>query len=131
MTMQVGMVGTDGIVLASDTLWTQTPVVPGRGVRHGYNAHKIRIFEKRGIAVSSARDMETANFVGDSIIAKLDDNYPADRAILIQEIGNECLAKAGDRNEAQCLIAFQKPVPSLYIFEYAMVTKSMGLGAKE
>lgn len=127
MTMQVGMIGTDGVLIASDTLWTQTPVPGSKGARHGYASEKIRIFRERGVAISSARDLETANYVADRIAADTRlDEYPADRACLIQEIGNDCLAKIGDRNEAQCLIAFQKPEPSLFVFEYAMVNQKHG-----
>jgi hypothetical protein len=127
MTMQVGMVGTDGIVLASDTLWTQSPMSGSEGARHSYSSHKIRIFKERGVAISSARDMETANFVADRIAAdpRLDE-YPADRKFLIEEIGNECLEKVGDRNEAQCLILFHNPKPSLFAFEYAIVNRKHG-----
>jgi len=51
-TMQVGMVGSDGIVLASDTLWVGTDKV-----RQTFNSSKFRISHPRGLIVSRAIDL--------------------------------------------------------------------------
>src|SRR5262249_5822525 len=71
MTMQVGMVGTDGIVLASDTKWVEHTLGAARNI---YDKTKIKISDERGIAISYARNMETAGPVADSIIAELTDS---------------------------------------------------------
>jgi hypothetical protein len=64
MTIQIGMVGTDGILIARDTKWTAEPLLIGRNWaagRHGFNSSKIKISPERHIAVSCARNMETAS----------------------------------------------------------------------
>lgn len=113
MTMQIGMVGTDGIVLASDTKWTDT-----QKVRHTFNSTKIKVNHERGIAVSYARNMETSRRVADRIISDLrsaDWEHPIQP---IEEIGAKVLATAGERKDAQCLILFAKPSPRLFLFQF-------------
>jgi hypothetical protein len=56
MTMQVGMVGTDGLLIASDTQWTKNREL----VRHSIDSTKFNINHDCGIAISRARSMETA-----------------------------------------------------------------------
>jgi len=71
MTMQVGMVGTDGVLIASDTRWMNTPRLRNNqfwaGGRYTFNSPKIRISHERGIAISCAKDMETARHVANEI----------------------------------------------------------------
>jgi hypothetical protein len=71
MTMQVGMVGTDGVLVASDTRWMNTPrwANPGPPPRATFNSTKIRISYERGLAISDARNMETVRYVADEIIS--------------------------------------------------------------
>src|SRR5713101_603773 len=51
MTMQVGMVGTDGVLIASDTRWMNTPRLRNNqfwaGGRYTFNSPKIRISHER------------------------------------------------------------------------------------
>jgi hypothetical protein len=49
MTFQIGMVGSDGVLLASDTLCTVDPPLSG-SIRHTYNTPKIELDEHNGIA---------------------------------------------------------------------------------
>jgi hypothetical protein len=83
MTMQVGMVGTNGVLIASDTQWTNTPRLRTNeswfGARGHYNANKVLISHERGMAISAARSMETAGHVAHQIISDLKDEqfqYP-------------------------------------------------------
>lgn len=127
MTMQVGIVGTDGVLIASDTKWMNTPsMVRGSGddVRHSFNSSKIIISESRGIAVSCARNMETARHVANKIISELkDEEWPI---LPIEEIGTQVLSSAGERDDAQCLIIFARPIPRLFLFQFAMVNGKWG-----
>ena len=96
--MQVGMVGSDGILLASDTQWTQQG-----SIRHSFSATKIKINHARGIAVSCARNMETSARVADSILAGSQDApppYPSD----VEKLAAKALREAGPRSDIQCLI---------------------------
>jgi hypothetical protein len=127
MTMQVGMVGTDGVLIASDTRWTNTPILrinqPWLGARGGYNANKIIISHERGMAISSARAMETAGTVAHKIISGLKDEdfeYPI---IPIERIGETVLASTvrQERNDAQCLVALVRPSPQLLLFQFGHI----------
>jgi 20S proteasome alpha/beta subunit len=52
MTMQVGMVGSDGIVLASDTKWTHPPKeIQSSAKRFSSTRDKIRIEREKGIYI--------------------------------------------------------------------------------
>src|SRR5271170_839047 len=79
MTMQVGMVAADGIVLASDTQWTHTPEKllyqhVGRAVRYHTNCSKIKM--SNGMAVSYALDKRTAEDTAGVILTTFDANDP-------------------------------------------------------
>src|SRR5580700_9478346 len=111
MTMQVGMVGADGVLIASDTQWTNTPRLEMNqlwlGARGRYNAKKIIISHERGIAISSARSMETAGAVAHKILSDLKDEEFTYPQFPIEHIGEDVLASVirQDRSDAQCLIA--------------------------
>jgi len=68
MTMQVGMVGTDGVILASDTKWTDT-----RELRHTFGSSKIKLTADRRVAITCARNMETSCRMAEWILAELSD----------------------------------------------------------
>lgn len=76
MTMQVGMVGTDGIVLAGDTRRTKPPKVslerPWVAGRYGENGTKITVSKESRIAVSSALCLDTAERIAGKIVTALD-----------------------------------------------------------
>jgi hypothetical protein len=70
MTMQIGMVGSDGIVVASDTRWTHEPnnltsAQIGRAVRFGTNGIKIKVNMTQQVAVSFAADRPSAASMAD------------------------------------------------------------------
>jgi len=54
MTFQIGMLGSDGVLLASDTLYTHPGKLPGS--RRTYNAKKILIREDEAMAYCSSGD---------------------------------------------------------------------------
>jgi hypothetical protein len=129
MTMQVGMVGEDGVLIASDTRWMNTPrlVNEWSGSRHTFNSSKIIVDHERGIAISCARNMETARHVADGIVAGLKDEQDWINPILpIEEIGRKVLLSAGERREVQCLIAFTAPTPRLFLFQFGLVNGEWG-----
>jgi hypothetical protein len=109
--MQVGMVGTDGIVLASDTKWVQPTI---QGVRSSLNASKIRISYERGIAISCARNMETATLIADNIISGLSDSDMKFPILPIEAIAKKVIDEAADRNDVQCLIVLLQPSHRLF-----------------
>lgn len=113
MTMQVGMVGSDGIVLASDTRWTTSPNVSGWTARHGYNSHKIKIDATNSVAVACARDKVDSNRVADALL-QLANESALNRVDRIEEIGK---AVAGSE-DLECILVFAKPEPALYFFQY-------------
>src|ERR1700687_5047731 len=91
MTMQVGMVGSDGIILASDTkIWAQPPGL-GRTITAGLS--KIKISESAKIAVLSAGDMSASSRVADAIIANPHLAGSSSPEARICEIAMEELAK--------------------------------------
>lgn len=57
MTMQVGMMGSNGIILASDTRIQRSLVRCEMGIWHTSGGYKIKISENKKIAVSRAHDL--------------------------------------------------------------------------
>jgi len=118
MTMQVGMVGTDGILIASDTKWVASPpLAPNRttGTRNVFGASKIVIDRDKGIVAAYARNMEVSRVVATEVLTleEKDWAYPISP---IEAIGDRALKSCGARNDAHCLIAFARPVPQLFLF---------------
>ena len=134
MTMQVGMVGTDGVLIASDTLLMDKPERASAKeeesrVRDTSNASKITINYKRGIAISCARTMSSARRVASNIISKLRDEQLANPREPIEKIGSEVLESLGldgEQRDAQCLIIIQGATPGLYFFEFGDVNGLVG-----
>jgi hypothetical protein len=124
MTMQVGMIGTDGILLASDTRWMSTGEV-----RQTSSSSKIRFNDKHTVAISCARNMENAlriaNGITDQIKSDEDWQFPI---LKIEDIAREILDERGDpeRNDAQCLIVSLRPVLQLFCLEVATVNRQVG-----
>jgi hypothetical protein len=129
VTMQVGMVGTDGVLVASDTRWMNSPQLVNAvvGARHTFSSSKIMVNHERGIAISCARNMETAQHVANGIISGSNDGtdwqYPIPP---IEAIGRKVLLSAGERRDAQCLIVLMSPSPRLFLFQFAMVNGEWG-----
>jgi hypothetical protein len=131
MTMQVGMVGTDGVLIASDTRWMHSPRLrpnePWAGERYTFNSTKIKISHERGIAVSSARNMETAGHVATTIISTLEDEELLYPILRIETIAAKVLQSAeAERNDAQCLVALVRPFPQLFLLHFGMVNGEWG-----
>ena len=122
MTIQIGMVGTDGVLLASDTLWMHTPrfqMAAAPRPRKTSNNSKIVVDYKRGIAISCANNMETARCMADAIIAGIGDdllNGGGKSPIgTIVEIGDRILDATEEvRRDVSGLIAFTTPTPKLF-----------------
>jgi hypothetical protein len=112
MTMQVGMVGTDGIVLAGDTRCTRWPV-GGVGVRQSYSASKIIISQDNQIAVSCAKDMAAAGRIAEAVISGLQNESIHNRERRLVDIGGE---EARGR-DVECIVTFAGREPSLYLLQ--------------
>ncbi len=99
MTMQVAMVGTDGIVLAGDTKWSWS----NEPIHWTQKSSKIKIDPEHRIAVSCARNMEVAQPIADAIIGLPEDAWKQPRAF-IGLTAQPIVDKALSRKDAQCLI---------------------------
>ena len=120
MTMQVGMVGADGIVLAGDTRRTRCPELslerPWMGGRFGEDGTKMQVSGDRKVAVSSALCLDTAERIGAAIIARLD----ISKSFIRQDI--EVIAKevfgSNEKHHFQCLVVVATdPKPRLFCLE--------------
>ncbi|MGA1982854.1 MAG: hypothetical protein ABSG84_10270 [Acidobacteriaceae bacterium] len=119
MTMQVGMVGSDGIVLAGDTRRTKWAELsfdrPWAGSRYGEDGTKIQISSTRKVAVSSALDLETAERIATAITTRLDISDPVLIQERIQAIASEVFdAHSKPVTGFQCLVAVSLPRPKLF-----------------
>lgn len=119
MTMQVGMIGTDGIVLASDTLCNREPLPSsgpfqlGIAARLNYGTSKILIHDNGKIAVTCARDMLLATNLAESIFEGLTTEYWSNPGQRMRDIGTNEIAKRRWR-EVECLVALSEPIPALF-----------------
>jgi hypothetical protein len=115
--MQIGMVGSDGTVLASDTQWTrniETTIAGrsiGRVIRSWTNRSKIKT--NGNMVVSCALDKKTANSTAEAILLRFDGNDPQGS---IEEIGEGI--PDSERWDAQGLIVI--PPFQLYRYQLAM-----------
>jgi hypothetical protein len=142
MTMQVGLVGSNGIVIAGDERNTHIPLLrPNQfwaAGTHGTNSSKMIVNYKRGIAVSAARDLETAMHVANEIATHLPEDKFQDPASWIEECADKILgivrrehSDPTERIEAQCLIMTQRPVPKLFQFWFGVVEGKWGPFCRE
>jgi hypothetical protein len=113
MTIQVGMVGSDGILLAGDTKWMLSP--QGEGARGSRNGTKMLINTARDIAVACACNMEISWPIGENIM-KLEDEQWKRPIIPIEEIAKREMEARHDlrRDNAECLIVTARPKPRLF-----------------
>jgi hypothetical protein len=118
MTMQIGMVGSDGVLIASDTEYTDNSVL----IRRSWNETKIRINHNCGIAISMAGGMVTAGHLADGIfsLALEDENWVRGTSCLSRLSKSIDLAKDAKR-EAECIVICANPHPSLRCFRVARV----------
>jgi hypothetical protein len=131
MTMQVGMVGSDGVLLASDTRWTYTPRLrPNElwaGGRYTSSTEKIIISHERQMAITCARNMEVARELAKEIISGISEEECTAPIASLETIGAKVLSSCEEkRNDAQCLIAFMYPVPQLFLLQYGTVNARYG-----
>lgn len=113
MTMQVAMAGRDVVVLASDKLMMRSGEYEQEIRATGFSS-KIKISKDRRIAISCAKNMETAERIAERIIAEADEIdwvYPEDR---IREMAKDVLKGAGERTDVQCLIVCTQPKPRIF-----------------
>lgn len=116
MTLQIGMLGRDGIVVVGDT-WQY--VDPGDRPWYGYHSSKFRISADRRIAVAGAHDMDASFAVADEVIRQL--SGPCDdRRAEILNVGN----RIAEGKNSQCLLAFSDPCPTLYRFSHRVAGQS-------
>lgn len=115
MTMQVGMMAADGIVLASDTFSTRQPVsgAPFGTAWYGYSSSKIVISDDCKIAVTCARDMMLASLLTEALIGGLTPEFRANPEQRIRSIASAELAKL-HWNAVECLVALSDPSPALF-----------------
>lgn len=117
MTMQVAMVGTDGIVLASDLLWADN----NQKIRTSQLSPKIKLSPRRDVAVSFARSMETSGPIADAIL-RLDDSAWENPIQSLREAANSIISLPTiGRKDAHCLIVSAKPKLCAYFLRVAQV----------
>jgi hypothetical protein len=116
------MVGTDGIIIASDTKWVATPPVlfnQTTGLRVPFGSSKILVNFDNGIVASYAMNMEVSFRVASEALS-LEEKDWAYPIVPLESIGDKVLTTCGARSDAHCLIAFVHPVPQLFLFSLGM-----------
>jgi hypothetical protein len=118
MTMQVGMLASDGIILASDTLASRSPLagITVRAIRQTFGTSKVRISGDSKVAVTCARDLLQAYHLADALIAGLPQEYWDNPESKMREIALSEVNRQHWRG-AECLIALAEPSPSLYLLQ--------------
>ncbi len=112
MTMQVAMVGTDGIVLASDTCWANTLRAMTSNSRDTSSSSKI--IDNGVVAIACARNMETSLVIARVILAEMDDDkWENNTCGHIELMAGRIMVTAGDRADIQCLIITTQPTLQL------------------
>jgi hypothetical protein len=125
MTMQVGMVGTDGILIAGDTQWTENQTA----YRYSTNSTKFVIDEDLGIAISRAVSMETAAKMADEILSlyRQDQDWMSHDLFSISKLGTRVLdSVVSGREAAHCFVATTRPVPKLHLFKSVQLSEPNG-----
>src|SRR5258706_5700952 len=126
MTLQFGLVGTDGVVLAGDTRIYET----GANARTAFNASKFGINQRRTIATAWS-EKATGIYVANAIRRNMPDDCEDPKASL-EQIAEEAWDKVEDKqDESRVLVALRKPYPQLFslslasggVVVYAVVSK--------
>lgn len=114
MTMQVGMIGTDGIVLASDTQTKRETTRCGLGTWHTADTYKIKISATKKIAASCAMDICEAERIATELLTTLDsvDIYGRERKII------EVARTIPNNLAVECFVAFIEPDPRLFLIQH-------------
>lgn len=126
MTLQIGMVGRNGVLIAGDTRLTHRPILRGNRFwaagTHGTNTTKMVVDYVRGIAASAARDMDFAMPMAQKILADLPDDQFSNPIPWIEKLASETAGRVEGRElDVHCLIVLQKPIPTLYQFQFGSV----------
>jgi hypothetical protein len=128
MTMQVGMMGSDGIVLASDTRETHPPILEQNqfwaGAQFGTNTSKIEVSHERGMAIACAFDLATARQIAQKIIHDLTDEDFSNPVAAIKGIA--AAIQTNEEIRAQCIIVLTRPSPRMFMFQFATVEGRWG-----
>lgn len=114
MTLQVGMLGDNGVVLAGDTRVHRDPLAGINAPWQNYQGPKIQISDSGRIAVSCAHDMQVGKDIARAIFANMTHGDHSSTEREIKDIGS---AAAQGRN-VECIVTFVDPLPCLYIFQY-------------
>jgi len=117
--MQIGILASDGIILASDTLANRSPLpnINVRLIRQTFGISKIRISANKKIAVTCARDLIEAYNLADAIIAGLPQELWATPDQRMLEIVWSELNHHQRWHGIECLVAFVEPHPALYLLQ--------------
>jgi hypothetical protein len=125
VTMQVGIVAEDGIVLASD-IWTHGNVTGemraasvALPVWKGEPASKIML-SGRSVAISRAHDIRQARLVSSALAEMLPEKHFVGIEQEMERIASEALKEEPVYRGSQCLIAMLNPEP--YIFRVQCAT---------
>jgi hypothetical protein len=110
MTMQVGLVGSDGIVLASDTKWHENHAGV---VWQGWGSPKISLDSTGHIAVACAKDMRKGTEIARAILSELSSEHWENPESRLEEIASSRLTPHFPY-EAECLIGISSPSPRLF-----------------
>ncbi len=113
VTMQIGMIGKDGIVLASDKKWSTTWLKGDRPkiqeLRDEHSDSKILLSPTGNLAVCCADDMIAATHVAQKVISgwnpETDDPQCSALKTLVEPLCSH--------RSFQCLVASTRPAPSL------------------
>jgi hypothetical protein len=120
MTLQIGMLGQDGVILTGDTRINAKPIPGADAPWMSYEGQKIHISDSGRIAISCAHDLQSGSQVAEAIFSKMTrGDYPGcEREI--EELG---AANAQGRN-VQCIVVFADPLPCIYLYTFARVGDS-------
>jgi hypothetical protein len=127
MTMQVGLVGSNGVVIASDTKWVNQTSWP---TRNPWHSTKFKINHECGVAIACAQNMETAFPFADEIISESLKNgewmASHDFDVTKRIVEKILCSAAKTRERAQCMVAFTRPKVELCFFQIAKVNGEWG-----
>lgn len=125
MTMQVGMVGTDGVLIAGDTQWNDET-----GLRNSWNEWKVKVNDECRIVIARAGKLVTAGYLASAIIGATirNNNWLFDDVGAKHKIEDEVLSLAQEGSEhCQCQVVFMRPTIKLYCFQIVRIGKHWGL----
>jgi len=117
MTLQVGMLAKNGIVLVGD-VWTYTDAHGATSVWAAEARSKITLFGS-DLAVSRAHDLTQARMVSDAIGSNLTSEYWENPEARMEEIARSALSSECAWRGVQCLVVLRRPSLALFKVECA------------